>query len=765
MTIGDLRRLKSLLRPAVNAGNDGQEGDAFNEICRLLFGEDSYLSLWDEEVLTQSARLFKTKTPNQKVYGKQLALLQKRTEIVTKANDLYFCLLSSKCTADDIVDRLSQLSNNMGNLVIDYARIEEIRASRSCTSEKLEAFYEYLTMGLELRFGEADEALKQIVELSKMQTASGKVNALLLNRTQGYGVVVPLSVKLTPGSGTVQCLVPSDNEFRKAVERARLSAVAGMFLPDSEDVHFSLETTSAEYSGGSIGLAAVAAIYSAAQDEHIDQYTAFTGDINLHGSIYQVFPVDAIDDKLSAALQCGCRRIFIPRANQTDVDPGLLQHLHVEYVDDLTDLILKLSPSVQTVPGNTAYIRKINFLRKHCRDRGWDLSEPVSIQDGQQFVISPIHPPDFKLNIYYTGSHTPKISDKVDFQSLLAGMEEIDQPKVPIQSVNQTFLIKDSQLKTHLRDQFSKLNPETRSEQYCDYVLQLETRKENLAIKQYSSGKLLIQGHAGDLYKRLLDIIIPLYNLKYPNAQLSVDNYIKHDIPKEVAPQRLAKALDECIDFPYIGTDESGKGDYFGPLVVAGVWVNESINEKLKLLDVKDSKLLSDKRCRELARKIREICIGRFEEIELLPKRYNELYEQFRKEGKNLNHLLAWGHARTIETILSKIPCPRAVADQFGDERYILSKLMEKGKRVQLIQTPKAERFVAVAAASVLARDRFLARMDKLGQKYQTVLPKGASDSVIDVARLIVQSAGLDELGNIAKLHHKTTQKVIGDKT
>jgi ribonuclease HIII len=761
MTIGDLKRLKSLLRASVNARKNDLESDTFNEICSLLLGEDSYLSLWDEEVLTQSAGLFKMRTPNPKVFGEKLAFLQKRTEFVTKANDLYFCLLTSKFTAEDIVDRLTQLGIDTGILVIDYARIEEIRASRSRISEKLHTFYEYLTTDLALSLGEADEALKQIVELTKTQEAAGRVNALLVNRAQGYGVVMPLSVKLTPGNGIVQCLVQSESEFQKAVERARFGAVARILLSDSEDIQFSLETTSAEYSGRSIGLAAVAAIYSAAQDEYVDQYTAFTGDINLHGSIYRVFPVEAINDKLSAALQCGCRRVFIPKANQADVDPSLLQHVNVEYIDDITDLILKLSPGVQTVPGDTAYVRKLNFLRKHCRDRGWDLSEPLSIQDGQQFVISPIHPPDFKLNLYHTGSHTPQGSDKVDFQGLLAGMEKIDQPTVPIQSVNETFLIKDSQLKAHLRDRFSKMNPETRSEQYCDYVLKFETRQENLVIKQYSSGKLSIQGRAGDLYKRLLDIIITLYNLKYPNAQLSVDNYIKHDMLKEVSGQRPSKALEERIDFPYIGTDESGKGDYFGPLVVAGVWVDEKINEKLKILGVKDSKLLSDKRCRELAMKIREICAGRFEEVELLPDRYNELYEQFKKEGKNLNHLLAWGHARAIESILSKTSCPKAVADQFGDEKYIQSKLMEKGRKIQLIQTPKAERYIAVAAASILARDRFLTRIEKLGQKYTTVLPKGASDSVITVAKLIVQSVGIGELRSIAKLHHRTTQKVM----
>jgi ribonuclease HIII len=262
----------------------------------------------------------------------------------------------------------------------------------------------------------------------------------------------------------------------------------------------------------------------------------------------------------------------------------------------------------------------------------------------------------------------------------------------------------------------------------------------------------------------LLDVFISLHNLRYPNAHLSVDNCVTHHGPEVSPAEQRALLQDQQIDFPYIGTDESGKGDYFGSLVVTGVWVDKATSEKLALLGVRDSKLLSDKRCRELAGKIREICIGRFEEIELLPERYNELYDQFRKEGKNLNHLVAWGHARAIETILSKVPCPRAVADQFGDEKYILSKLMEKGKKVQLIQTPKAERYTAVATASILARDRFLMRMDKLGQKYQTILPRGASDSVIAAAKLIVQSRGVSELRTVAKLHHRTTQKVVGDE-
>jgi len=143
------------------------------------------------------------------------------------------------------------------------------------------------------------------------------------------------------------------------------------------------------------------------------------------------------------------------------------------------------------------------------------------------------------------------------------------------------------------------------------------------------------------------------------------------------------------------------------------------------------------------------------------PERYNELYDQFKEEGKNLNHLLAWGHARAIESLLEKNPCFYAVADQFGNERFILSKLMEKGKKLKLIQTHKAERYTAVAAASILARDRFLFRLEKLSQEYGIVLPKGASDRVIQPALDIIKKRGVNELRKVVKLHHKTTQKIL----
>jgi len=346
---------------------------------------------------------------------------------------------------------------------------------------------------------------------------------------------------------------------------------------------------------------------------------------------------------------------------------------------------------------------------------------------------------------------------------LLDELAVLNQSKIPIQSINKTFLVKDSELRVQIREKLEKLKPiESCEEQYCEYSYRFEDGREKIILKQFTNGKLQLQGSAGELYKKILDIVIPLYNLKNPKAQLSVDDYLKYETEESSSLKKeTLKLLRANIPLPHIGTDESGKGDYFGPMVIAGVWLDKSTKAKLEALEIKDSKLLSDKRCQEIATKIRRICNGKFEEVEIMPERYNDLYDEFTKEGKNLNHLLAWGHARAIESLLERHPCSHAVADQFGDEKFILSKLMEKGKKLELVQTPKGERYVAVAAASILARDRFLSRMEKLSQEYGIVSPKGASDIVVQAAQQIVEKKGAGELKKLAKLHHKTTQKVL----
>ena len=204
-----------------------------------------------------------------------------------------------------------------------------------------------------------------------------------------------------------------------------------------------------------------------------------------------------------------------------------------------------------------------------------------------------------------------------------------------------------------------------------------------------------------------------------------------------------------------IGIDESGKGDYFGPLVIAAAHVTSEIEPELRLMEVRDSKKISDGRVLEIARDLRQVC--KHSIVTIGPQKYNELYPKFR----NLNRLLAWGHARALENLLEQVDCPLAIADQFGDERFVLNALLEKGKKIQLVQRTKAEADLAVAAASILARAEFLLRLKRLSDEIGTTLPKGATHVEL-AARMIVKKHGAEKLGLVAKLHFKTTKSVLG---
>jgi ribonuclease HIII len=208
----------------------------------------------------------------------------------------------------------------------------------------------------------------------------------------------------------------------------------------------------------------------------------------------------------------------------------------------------------------------------------------------------------------------------------------------------------------------------------------------------------------------------------------------------------------------WIGTDESGKGDYFGPLVIAGIYTDDIISKYLRDLGVRDSKNLTDKRVLELSRKIRLKTVHSI--VVIGPQKYNELQAKM----KTLNRLLAWGHARAIENILLRVECNRAITDQFGDEKFVLEALLKMGKRIKLEQRPRAESDMGVAAASILARARFLLSLEELSRVVGMSLPKGASNEVEAVARKIVGQYGINALQRIAKVHFKTTERVINIK-
>jgi ribonuclease HIII len=209
---------------------------------------------------------------------------------------------------------------------------------------------------------------------------------------------------------------------------------------------------------------------------------------------------------------------------------------------------------------------------------------------------------------------------------------------------------------------------------------------------------------------------------------------------------------------PHFGIDESGKGDFFGPLVIAGVYVDRGIARKLLDAGVQDSKRIgSDARIRALAETIHKETHGLHDVVSIGPERYNMLYEKF----GNLNSLLAWGHARVIENLLVKRPdCPRALSDKFADARVIERSLMQHGQKIKMEQRTKAESDLAVAAASILAREAFIDWLQGRSKTFGVKLGRGVSADVKKSAGELVQTHGPDVLRQVAKIHFRTAHEL-----
>lgn len=212
---------------------------------------------------------------------------------------------------------------------------------------------------------------------------------------------------------------------------------------------------------------------------------------------------------------------------------------------------------------------------------------------------------------------------------------------------------------------------------------------------------------------------------------------------------------------PHFGVDESGKGDFFGPLVISGVYVDRGIARKLLDAGVQDSKrIASDARIRALAQTIRKTAGGLIETVLIGPQKYNELYEKF----GNLNKLLGWGHARVIENLLAKKPdCPRSLSDQFADGRVIKQSLLHHGRKIDIQQRTKAESDIAVAAASILAREAFINWLERRGKELGWRLERGVSASVKETAKKLVEKSGPAALREVAKVHFRTAHDIAPD--
>ena len=267
--------------------------------------------------------------------------------------------------------------------------------------------------------------------------------------------------------------------------------------------------------------------------------------------------------------------------------------------------------------------------------------------------------------------------------------------------------------------------------------------KEKTNVVFYESGKLVVQG------KGTRDFI---------------EFVLEPEILKE-ARFGYETVLNPELLLPRLGVDESGKGDFFGPLCIAGAYVNESVVNAWKDAGIRDSKnISSDKKIKDLAELIRETpgCVTSV--VPIGNEAYNRLYAKLR----SVNTLLAWGHARVIENLMGRRhrmnpPPARAISDQFASDKATVAKaLMSLGREIELVQKHRAEEDLAVAAASILARHEFVTRLGALEKRFEMELPRGASAAVDAAAKEFVAKHGAEALPTVSKMHFRTALRAQG---
>lgn len=256
-------------------------------------------------------------------------------------------------------------------------------------------------------------------------------------------------------------------------------------------------------------------------------------------------------------------------------------------------------------------------------------------------------------------------------------------------------------------------------------------KKKGISCTLYLSGKLVVQGkESAEFIEFYLEPeILHAFTFSHPLAHANLA--------------------------PHIGIDESGKGDFFGPLCIAGVFVKADEFAKLQEAGVKDSKKLTEDSIRKIGAKIKKICLHHI--VKINPQKYNQIYAEF----KNLNRLLAWGHATTIEQLVVQSNCREVIIDQFADESVVELALKRKKLSVNLTQRHRAEEDLAVAAASILARLAFIDGLDHLGQALGLQLPKGCSEATRRAGREILRRFGEEKLRENCKQHFKTLDQIL----
>ena len=208
------------------------------------------------------------------------------------------------------------------------------------------------------------------------------------------------------------------------------------------------------------------------------------------------------------------------------------------------------------------------------------------------------------------------------------------------------------------------------------------------------------------------------------------------------------------VNPPLIGTDEAGKGDYFGPLCVCAFYADEEIYLNLKKIGVKDSKTLNDKQIKDISEKLK-VYNKNYSIVKIGNKKFNEFYDK----TSNINAIMGWAHATAVKNVLKNVNCKNVLTDKYGSEHWLTKNLNDKSIFIQ--QYPKAEQNLAVAAASILARNAFVKSLDELSRRYNMRFPLGAGASIDDTAVKLILAYGDEVLIETAKVNFKNTERIL----
>ncbi len=759
------------LRTALQSGNDITIDRSESAVRDLLFEREAFRTIGDERLLLQANRLL-TQALGQAAED-DLVELRAYLRELSEIHDKCYAILNAEIDLESLLlgplNNWSVLSDNV-SISVDATTKSELHQQRQNpnSEQALELFFrDFLNAiaaaGLEDAASRLESVIRQVLD-GYRRIHSWHVYALFATSGKGdtYGVKVTTRAA---GTGKAQCVNKVSPDMNTSADRAVIYATENHPHTRTWDFIWEISRSDLSFDGESIGLAIAVAIQATLERIDVDAYTAFTGRVETDGTIRRV---EHIAEKLQAAADLGIRRVFIPQDNFGDVNlPAGLTVIPVVSVSEVVHTLR-----------NASFRRETDNLRDLARNKIQEVT--IVLRSQNIHLVSEIDEPRSCIRVEYT-DHTASVpllvyyaqrlnpvvqgKDSALKQHVQAACSRIFGEKVVSASTEtlktpdtRKYSVKDAALQDQvLRHLLQRGDGVQEQENNCIFRIKVTRGGQSCFVRQFTSGTLTVTG-APPLFDVIDTDIRGLLGIA------NVEDETRASDNKREAQIEAVRSVE--LGTSWIGTDEAGKGDYFGPLVAAAVFVNQEIADELRKVGVKDSKALSDRRNVDLADAIRQICGKRAQIVSIPPERYNALYDQFQHEGKNLNTLLAWAHTRALEDILTEFSQDQVtvIVDKFGDEQYVRSKLLSKARqtRLNLIQLPKAEENIAVAAASILARAQFLQALARMSEQYRVSFPKGASDPrILEIGKQIVRNYGADELRKVAKMHFKTTKTLF----